>query len=186
MGRFEEANREMKRARALDPASRIIATDWGVALYSERRYDEAYQELSKVIELDPEFSEALEWRGLVLLQQARYDAAIADFRRATRIDSSPRRLSHLGFAYGVAGKTAQAQLTLRRLEDLSKRVYVSPWCFALVYTGLGDKDRAFLLLDKAFSERSADLIALKVTPAYDSLRSDARFTDLLARVGVPN
>jgi eukaryotic-like serine/threonine-protein kinase len=186
MGRFEEANREMKRARALDPVSRIIATDWGVALYSERRYDEAYQELSKVIELDPEFSEALEWRGLVLLQQARYDDAIADFRRATRIDSSPRRLSHLGFAYGVAGKTAQAQLILRKLQGLSTKFYVSPWCFALVYTGLGDKDRAFFWLEKAFSERSADLIALKVTPAYDSLRSDARFTDLLTRVGVPN
>jgi eukaryotic-like serine/threonine-protein kinase len=186
MGRFEEANRELQRARALDPVSRIIATDWGVALYSERRYDEAYQELSKVIELDPEFSEALEYRGLVLLQQKRYEDAIADFLRATRIDSSPRRLAHLGFAYGVAGKPAEARLILRKLQGLSKSVYVSPWCFALVYTGLGDKDRAFFWLEKAFSERSADLIALKVTPAYDSLRSDARFTDLLARVGVPN
>jgi TolB-like protein/Tfp pilus assembly protein PilF len=186
MGRFEEANRELQRARALDPVSRIIATDWGVALYSERRYDEAYQELSKVIELDPEFSEALEYRGLVLLQQARYEDAIADFRRATGIDSSPRRLSHLGFGYGLAGKPAEARLILRKLQGLSKSVYVSPWCFALVYTGLGDKDRAFFWLEKAFSERSADLIALKVTPAYDSLRSDARFTDLLTRVGVPN
>lgn len=68
MGRFAEADQEMKQARTLDPVSRIIATDQGAVLYFERRYDEAYEELSKVLEMEPAFSEARMFRGAVLLR----------------------------------------------------------------------------------------------------------------------
>jgi tetratricopeptide (TPR) repeat protein len=181
MGRFEEAD----QALALDPVSRIIATDWGQILRFERNYADADQELSKVLEMDPEFSAALVERGLVLLHQGNYEAALADLEAAKRVDNTPRSLAHLGYGYGVAGKRAQAKLVLRELHAQSARTYVSPWDVAIVHIGLGENDEAFGWLEKAYRERSADCIALKVEPMYDPLRSDPRFQDLMRRIGLP-
>jgi TolB-like protein/DNA-binding winged helix-turn-helix (wHTH) protein/tetratricopeptide (TPR) repeat protein len=185
MGRFEETNQEMKQALALDPVSRIIATDWGQVLRFERRYDEAYQELSKVLELDPEFSEALVERGLLLLSQRKYEAALADLEAARRVDKTPRRLALLGYGYGLAGKRAQAKSALRELHAQRATTYVSPWAVAIVHIGLGENDKALVWLEKAYRERSADCIALKVDPLYDPLRSDPRFQDLMRLTGLP-
>jgi len=70
------------------------------------------------------------------------------------------------------------------LEELSKRRYVPPYNIALIYTGLGENDRAFEWLQKAYEERSSRLVWLKVVPEVDSLRADPRFQDLLRRVGL--
>jgi TolB-like protein/DNA-binding winged helix-turn-helix (wHTH) protein/tetratricopeptide (TPR) repeat protein len=185
MGRFDEADREMKQARALDPVSRIIATDCGAVLYLGRRYDEAYRELSKVLEMEPGFSEALMFRGAVLLRQGKYEEAVADLQNATRIDNRPWRLGVLGWALGVAGKRSEAAAILRKLEALSRQTNVPPWSLAIIYIGLGETDEAFAWLEKAYAERSSDLRALKVDPIYDPLRRDPRFQDLVRRVGLP-
>jgi TolB-like protein/tetratricopeptide (TPR) repeat protein/DNA-binding winged helix-turn-helix (wHTH) protein len=185
MGRFDEAEREMKQARALDPVSRIIATDCGAVLYLGRRYDEAYRELSNVLEMEPGFSEALMFRGAVLLRQGKYEEAIADLQNASRIDNRPWRLGVLGWALGVAGKRSEATATLRKLKAISRQTAVPPWSFAIIHIGLGEADQAFAWLEKAYSEHASDLRALKVDPIYDPLRSDPRFQDLVRRVGLP-
>ena len=185
MGRFEEADREMEQARALDPVSRIIATDCGAVLYFERRYDEAYLELSKVLEMEPNFSEAYLFRGEVLLQQQRYKEAIADFESARRINNTSRQLALMGYALGVAGKRSQAAVILRKLKAISRQKHVEPWSLAMVELGLGDKDETLAWLEKAYREQSADLIGLKVVPAYDPLRNHPRFQQLTARIGLP-
>jgi adenylate cyclase len=61
---------------------------------------------------------------------------------------------------------------------------VSPAWFAMVYAGLGDKDRAFAYLDSAYLDRSRELIFLKVAARWDGLRSDPRFQVLLRKVGL--
>jgi TolB-like protein/tetratricopeptide (TPR) repeat protein/DNA-binding winged helix-turn-helix (wHTH) protein len=185
MGRFDEAEREMKQARALDPVSRIIATDCGAVLYLGRRYDEAYRELSNVLEMEPGFSEALMFRGAVLLRQGKYEEAIADLQNASRIDNRPWRLGVLGWALGVAGKRSEATATLRKLKAISRQTAVPPWSFAIIHIGLGEADQAFAWLEKAYSEHASDLRALKVDPIYDPLRSGPRFQDLVRRVGLP-
>src|SRR5580704_11561484 len=93
MGHFEEANSEMQLALALDPRSRIIATDWGATMVFERRYDEAYQQLCKVIAMDSGFSEAYLWRGKVLLLQGKYREGIADLETAHRINPGSQTIS---------------------------------------------------------------------------------------------
>ena len=67
---------------------------------------------------------------------------------------------------------------------MSKRRYISPYLFAVVYVGLGDKDQAFAWLDKAYQDRSFWLIWLKFEPRFDSVRDDPRFQDLLRRIGL--
>ncbi len=185
VGRFEEAERMMKRALALDPVSRIIATDWGAILYFERRYDEAAQVLSKVIDLAPEFSEARMWRAMVLAEKRKYGQAIADLEVARQHDDTPRRLAMLGWGCGVAGKRERAKSVLARLKVLSKQTYVSSWSFAVVHLGLGEIGQAVSWMEKAYAERSLEMIALRVAPLYDLLRRDPRFTRLIARVGLP-
>ncbi len=74
---------------------------------------------------------------------------------------------------------------LAELREMSKRQYVSPFLFVVVYLGLGDKDQTFAWLEKTYQDRSSFLIWLKVEPLFDSLRDDPRFQDLLRRGGLP-
>lgn len=90
----------------------------------------------------------------------------------------------LGYAYAVAGKRDEAQKILDELKELSKQPqrYVSPFDLTIIYMGLGDKDQAFVWLEKTYEERPDILQHIKVSPRYDSLRSDPRFTDLVRRM----
>ncbi|MDQ3710608.1 MAG: hypothetical protein M3388_00075 [Acidobacteriota bacterium] len=78
----------------------------------------------------------------------------------------------------------KANKILDELREMSKQRYVSPYLFAVVYVGLGDKEQAFAWLEKAYHERTFFLIWLKVEPRFDSLRDDARYKDLLRRIGL--
>lgn len=187
MGHFEEANSEMQQALALDPRSRIIATDWGATMVFERRYDDAYQQLSKVIAMDSGFSEAFLWRGKALLLQGKYREAIADLETAHRINPANQIIpSVLAYAYGLSGDRAKANAQLQRLRTESRHRYVSPWAIGSVYLGLGDKSHALDWFEKAVRERSADMQAARVTPEFDPLRSEPRFKALLSAMKLPN
>ena len=115
-----------------------------------------------------------------------YKEGIAEFEKALAISpDNPRALSRLGYAYAVAGRRAEAQKVLDQLNELSKQKYVPQVQVALVYAGLGDKDHAFESLQKAYEDRSiGTVLALKVDPACDPLRSDPRFADLLRRMNL--
>ena len=94
-------------------------------------------------------------------------------------------LASLGHAYALSGERDKANQILAELRAMSKHRYISPYLFAVVYLGLGDKDQTFAWLDKAYRDRSFYLIWLKVEPLFDSLRDDPRFADLLRRVSLP-
>jgi tetratricopeptide (TPR) repeat protein len=89
----------------------------------------------------------------------------------------------IGHAYALAGKRDRAISILTRLEEQAKRQYLSPYYIALIFVGLADHERAFEWLERAFSDRNEWLVWLRVDPRFDRLRSDARFVDLLRRIG---
>ncbi len=91
----------------------------------------------------------------------------------------------LARAYLKSGNLGKAQKVVQDLKDLSKRRYLSAYEMALVYIGLDDKERAFEWLQKAYEERSLRPDLMRVDPAFDNLRSDPRFQDLMRRVGLP-
>ena len=86
--------------------------------------------------------------------------------------------------YGLAGRKAEANNALKELLELNRRRYVTPVALVQVYLGLGDKDRAFAWLEKAYQERAYMMAYLKVIPIVDPLRSDPRLDDLLRRMGL--
>src|SRR5262245_837365 len=151
-----------------------------------REYDRAVEPLLKTIELDPNFVTSYLYLGLAYEQKRMNDAAIAEFSKAVAISSDGRRPvmeAALGHAYAVAGKRAEAQRLLDGLKRAWQGRFLSPYGVALIYVGLGDKEQAFAWLNRAYDERDNWLNYLKVEPRLDPLRSDARFTDLLRRVG---
>jgi tetratricopeptide repeat protein len=94
--------------------------------------------------------------------------------------------SGLAHAYAATGQKANAEKILRELLQESRTRYVSPYMIATICAGLGDKDRAFEFLEKAYQERSPDIPSfIKADLRIDTLRCDPRFQDLLRHVGLP-
>ena len=97
----------------------------------------------------------------------------------------PGVLGHMGNAYARAGRIAEARATIPKLQEYVRKDGTGTYEIALVYAGLGEKDKAFEWLEKAYTLRDRGLTYLKVDPCVDPLRSDPRFQDLLRRVGLP-
>jgi Flp pilus assembly protein TadD len=115
-----------------------------------------------------------------------YKEAIAEMQEAVNLsEGSVVWESGLGYLYARAGRRDQAIKILNELKSRSKREFVPSQAFIWIYAALGDKDQAFASLEKAYQEHSDVMTVLKVERAFDPLRSDPRFQDLLRRIGLP-
>ena len=186
LGRFDQALSELARAQELDPLSLIINSTTGYILYFARRQDEAIERCERALALEENFSPAQYSLALACEQKGLHDRAIAAFQKSLLLsgESAGCDAAVLAHGYAVAGRTAEARKTLNELLERSKERYVPAFYVALISVGLGDLETAFEWLEKAYKERDFYLIYLKVDPRLDPLRGDARFTDLLRRVGL--
>jgi tetratricopeptide (TPR) repeat protein len=124
--------------------------------------------------------------GNVYEQKGMYEEAIAEYQKAISLsERTSQNLGCLGHTYAASGKTNEAIKILNEMKEMSKQKYVSPYDLAILYTGLGEKDKAIEQLNHAYEEQSGWIIYLKVEPLFNPLRSDSRFTDLIRRVGLP-
>jgi tetratricopeptide (TPR) repeat protein len=185
MGRTTDGVEEASRAQALAPLSLVVNANLGWALYFGRRYDEAIAQCRKALELDPHYLMTYAVLGQACVAASRYKEAISALQSAVNFSPGlPFTAAALAHAYARAGKRREARKVLQDLKQRSDADYVPPFCVALVYAGLGDRDQAFAWLDGAYEERSHWMAYLKVWPLFDDLRSDARFTALLGKVGL--
>jgi serine/threonine-protein kinase len=183
MGQFDRALAEMRRAQELDPLSLIINANYGKAYFNARRYDEAIQQLKKTIELDQSFFVAHHYLGSAYAMKGDFSEALSEYQKAQQLNDDPHVAALLGRLYAVWGKRDEALRTLSQLKSVAQHRYVADYSVALVYAGLGEKDRAFELLEKSYREHTVDMLTLHYDPLIDNLRSDPRFADLLRRVG---
>jgi len=177
MGRPDDAVRETKRALVLDPLSLIINSELGMALLYQRQYDRAIVQERKTLEMDPNFAAAHLYLGMAFLQEARYADAITE-------EQDAQNGFVLARAYLKSGDIVKAQKVVQDLKDLSKRRYLSAYQMATAFIGLEDKERAFEWLEKAYEARSLRPFLMRVDPAFDNLRPDPRFQNLMRRVGL--
>ena len=184
-GRPERAMAEIRRARELDPMESSLKANTALLSYFGGRYDEALKELLDLRRLEPKLP-IVHWGiGLVEEQTRSFAEAIASLQEATTLSASLNFKSSLAHAYAVAGRRDEARAILGEIEERSKNAYVPSYFSALVYAGLGDADRAFERLERAYQERSTVLAYLQLDPRLANLRGDPRFSDLLRRVGRP-
>jgi TolB-like protein/DNA-binding winged helix-turn-helix (wHTH) protein/Flp pilus assembly protein TadD len=186
MGRISEALLEMHRAQELDPLALPIVAIGGWIFVFARQYDQAIEQAEKAIIMDPNYPLAHGYLGMALEHKGMLTEAITEFHKGFTLSGGlPLYLGFMGHAYAVAGQKHKAEETLHELKRLSKCRYVSAMELALVYVGLRDTRAAFAWLQKAYDERACLPLFLKMDPAFDSLRSDPRYQQLLSRVGLP-
>ena len=186
MGRLDEALDQMRLAQSLDPVSSIVARDVSLILAYRRDYEAALEQCDHTIELNPHFSPAYWALGVIQEQRKDLDEALAAFQRAIDLSPhSPRMHAALGRTRALSGKRSLALASLRKLETMAKERYVSPFEFAPVRFALGEHDSGFRALAKACEDRAFDVLALKVDPRFEPLKSDPRFQDTLREIGLP-
>jgi len=182
VARHDEAVAEIERARELDPLSLVVQSNVGTALYYARRYDAAILQSHKTLEIDPNRVYSRIFLAMSYEQKGMYAPAIQELNKVRAYFKGAPNVG-LARVYALTGRTAEARRILRELE---KEGGDADWFFiAGGYAALGDKDRAFNCLEKAYVKRDFFLALLKIDPWMDRLRSDSRFQDMLRRVGLP-
>jgi TolB-like protein/Tfp pilus assembly protein PilF len=179
MNRLEESVAESKRAMELSPFDTILVTCVGWHSYYARQYDQTIEYCPKALAMDQNNGFAHSTMGRAYEQKSMAKEAIAALKKAD--DMVP-----LGHVYAVTGDRQHAEEVLAKLYENRKQGYFSAYNIAVIHQGLGNKDQAFEWLEKAFTERSADLVHINGDPRFDSLRSDARFRNLIKRIGLPS
>jgi TolB-like protein/Tfp pilus assembly protein PilF len=186
LGRPEQALAESERALDLDALNPILNTHLGWHHVMTRQSDKAIDQFAKTLDLFPDAGLAFRYRAWAFEQKRAYAQALPDFENARRLlANNVMVLADLGHSYAVSGNARDARRIIEELAALARQRYVPSMGSALIYSGLGDRDRAFQWLDNAFRERSEWLIYLNVDPRFDPLRADPRFRELQGRVGLP-
>ncbi|HEX7334053.1 MAG TPA: protein kinase [Pyrinomonadaceae bacterium] len=183
-GRFDEGLAEVRRALELDPLSLITNLVLGMGLNLARRYDEAIPQLQKTLELDPNFTDANGFLAQAFAHKGMYEEAVAVNSRQMAVEGVPPAVIEAAKdTFAKSGWQGYLRFILKTREGRENPARLE--AIAILYAQLGEKDKAFEWLEKAYNERADGLALIKVDPWYDPLRSDPRFTDLMRRVGLP-
>ena len=183
MGRATEAVRRVQHSWELDPLSSVINASVGMIRYLAHDYDGALIALRRGLEIDPTHYVSHLRVGLVCLQKNLLNEAVAAMRLAvTHSRGSTETLAGLAQAHAVAGDMHDVERMVLEHAEGGRR-YVSPYNVARVYGAIDDKPRALEWLERAYREHNPDLIELTREPSFAALHSDAKFRELVDRIG---
>jgi len=183
-GRMADAIASAKTARALDPFSARNATHSGMVLFMAGQYDGSIEEERAALQLDPERQRAYYWLGYAYEQKGMYKDAIAEYEIVLPNDDHGIFLAALGRSFALAGDFEKAAEVKEKIEHFPAGDFVWHYDAALFYVALGDKDRAFKLLERDGKEGGGWSPMLNADPRLAPLRSDPRFQALVKRVGL--
>ena len=188
--RYDEGIAQNVESLRLDPISAELNYVLGQTDYYVHRYDDAIRQERKTIEQFPStgfVSIAGDVLGWSYAAKGQLDDAIQAIQQARKAEPEfTEAVASLGWAAALKGDRKTAQEMLAELDARAKKQWVEPYYYAMIYAGLGDKDRAFAELDKAYEARSWYMAVVGVDSKLDGLRSDPRFAKLLAEVGLPH
>jgi tetratricopeptide (TPR) repeat protein len=185
LGRADRAREEMTLAQQLDPLSLLIINDSGWVAYLARDYPYMLDLNRKALDIDPRYWPAMRDIGVAYEKLGRYNEAIAMLEKARTIDTNPSILEMLGGAYAAAGQHSKAAAVVDELTRVAATHYVCPYEIATVFAGLDDPAKTLDWLEKGFRDRADCMPWTRFDPKLDSLRTNAKFQDLLTRMGLP-
>jgi len=184
MGRKAESLHQIRLAQASEPLSSLYNACAASMCYFARDYDQSIELGRSTLEREPNFVLANIFLMWSYEKKEMFLEAIHEGERANELLKSPQTVAYLGHAYAQSGDRERAHELIDQLQDMSREMYVSPFCTALIYAGLNDADETFRWLELAFGERAIDIVYLKVWPMFDTVRDDPRFENLLQRIGL--
>ena len=186
-GRFDESIAQIKRAVELEPLNLKYNDNLGLMYKQARKYDLALEQFNRTLEMDPNYESALENLSNAYRAMHQYEPWLKTWKQAAVANNDREDLAlaeEAARVYPSSGYSA----TLRRIIELRlgliKKRYVDPADIAYDYAELGERDKAFTWLDKAYSEKSNLIIWIKITPELDNLRTDPRYGALLKKMGL--
>jgi TolB-like protein len=182
-GRLDEASTEYRRALEIEPLSLPMNWDLGRFLYMSRRYDESMAQHKKTLELDPGFARAHRTLAEVYRVKGDYANAVEERARFFDLIGQPQNAALIRATFARGGWLGFLRLVTAENSPLKDSN--NNWVVAKAYSDLGQKDKAFAELNKAYEIRLSSLCWLKVEPQLDSLRSDPRYQQLLQKMGFP-
>ncbi len=182
-GRFDEALEESERARRLDPLSMIIAADRGVLLYMARQYDRAIAQFQDVAGMDPSFGRA-HMVALPYVETGRFAEALADVEGWERTSREPWPWAMEAYVQARAGHPRRARAAFDEARQRIRGTTLNPApLYATMYAAMGDTEESLNWLEKAIAARENIALSLEVDPAFDRLRGNPRFQEIVRRVG---
>ncbi len=183
-GRVAESLAMSQRCLEIAPSDVILRVHLGWHYQNARQYDKAVAEYKRILETEPNSALTHRYLGITYASRKMYPEAISEMKRAVSLaPGSAALLSELGYAYAASGNSAEARLVIEDLKKMTHR-YVSPFYFALVNAGLGDRTVALDWLEKAYADRSDLLVNINVDPLFDGLRTEPRFKELVKKIGL--
>jgi DNA-binding winged helix-turn-helix (wHTH) protein/TolB-like protein/Flp pilus assembly protein TadD len=184
-GHTDESLSEARRCEELNPVSPFVSMNLADMLSISRRYDEAIVQYRKTLELDPHYPGIRFALSGSYLEKGMTEQAVAEVNKGLELCGCNKETSlELAYVYARINRQAEAQAILDRLKKGSKENQNDPMQMCYLYAALGQKDRAFEWLERAYDEPNSSLIWVAVEPRLDNLRSDPRFAAVQRRIGL--
>jgi len=179
-GREAEGMAELHRALDIEPFSTVVNRLYGEVLGYSRHYDEGLTQLKKTVELDPSFPTTYFALSNLYRLIGKYSESVESVARFQELYDRPQTAALARSSFAAGGWQGYLrEMTTKRPAGLT------PYVTATFFTQLGDKDKAFAELNKAFDNQEYSLRFVKLDPSLDPLRDDPRFKDLLRRLRFP-
>lgn len=185
-GRHDEAIREMSRALELEPLDLTMSALFSQMLRFSRQNDRAIEQAKKTLDLEPEFVLGVYVLGQALMIEGKYQEAIEISEKV--LSKNPNRqliLENAGYGYAKSGRRKEAEEIIAKFREIGKTDFIATYYTAIIYTALGDKDKAFAELQTAAENKDWSMQQMNVDPLMDPLRDDPRFKDLLKKLNLP-
>jgi tetratricopeptide (TPR) repeat protein len=188
LGKPEDAFAHFQRGQRLDPLNLNAMCNLGGVYFNTGHYNQAITQLNKALEIDTNYPNTHLFLSITYDLQGKYDLWLEEWEKYAILSHDEDALAlakavHAEFSR--SGYRAAVQRWAEVLQEQSKSIYIDPEAIAEPYAVLGDKDKAFLWLEKAYSEKSDGLRVLKLSKYFDSLRADPRYAHLLRRMNNP-
>jgi tetratricopeptide (TPR) repeat protein len=184
MGRFNEAMEQARRGLELDPLSLYSNVQVSYVFLEQRDYDKAITQAQMALEIDPNFGLAYNYLAECYDAKGMYDKSMEAREKELMLFGQSEQATELKRVYSSSGIKGVREWRITLQSDPAKPSY-KPTDVAMNYALMGDKDHAFLWLEKAYEQRASELIFLKVNTEWENLRSDPRYADLIHRIGFP-
>jgi tetratricopeptide (TPR) repeat protein len=181
--RHAEADAQFKKALEVDPLS--VAGNWiySFCLFLARRYDDSIRRAKRSLELDPNFGVAYLSLAFAYQMKGQYAESVEAYARCSEVMGFPENAAYIRTSFEDGWEAFVSSMTR---PSANRPLTFSSYIIAVFFAVLGDADGAFSELDAAFRKRESHLVMMKADPRFDSLRNDARFDEMLQRIGFPD